>query len=65
MLCVQIGAATPCRSLQYIKEFGFPADKTLGAGVIDGRNIWADTGNAGALIAEIKKATKAPIRIQV
>ncbi|WP_438350730.1 5-methyltetrahydropteroyltriglutamate--homocysteine S-methyltransferase [Paenibacillus sp. FA6] len=27
-------------NLSSIKEFGFPADKILGAGVIDGRSIW-------------------------
>ena len=27
-------------NLSSIKEFGFPADKVLGAGVIDGRSIW-------------------------
>lgn len=62
---VQIGAATPCRTLDFLKKSGFPADKALGAGVIDGRNIWADTGNAAALVAEIKKCTQAPIRVQV
>ena len=62
---VQIGAATPCRTLDFLKKSGFPADKALGAGVIDGRNIWADTGNAAALVAEIKECTQAPIRVQV
>ncbi|URN92712.1 MAG: 5-methyltetrahydropteroyltriglutamate--homocysteine S-methyltransferase [Candidatus Pristimantibacillus lignocellulolyticus] len=28
------------QNLQHIKQFGFPANKVLGAGVIDGRNIW-------------------------
>ncbi|MFS0726111.1 5-methyltetrahydropteroyltriglutamate--homocysteine S-methyltransferase [Paenibacillus sp. 1P07SE] len=28
------------RNLQAIAEYGFPADKVLGAGVIDGRGIW-------------------------
>ncbi|AZU63895.1 5-methyltetrahydropteroyltriglutamate--homocysteine S-methyltransferase [Neobacillus mesonae] len=27
-------------NLQAVKEHGFPTDKVLGAGVIDGRNIW-------------------------
>ena len=61
----QIGAATPCRTLNFLKKSGFPANKVMGAGVIDGRNIWADTGNAAALVAEIKKCTQAPIRVQV
>jgi len=28
------------QNLQHINQFGFPANKVLGAGVIDGRNIW-------------------------
>ena len=33
------------RNLDAVRKFGFPADKTLGAGVIDGRGIWrADLG---------------------
>lgn len=30
------------QSLSLIKEIGFPADKILFAGVVDGRNIWAN-----------------------
>jgi 5-methyltetrahydropteroyltriglutamate--homocysteine methyltransferase len=64
-VCLQIGAAQPCQSLALLQKHGFPADKALGAGVIDGRNIWADTGKASQLLAEIKKSTSAPIRVQV
>lgn len=28
------------RTLQSLSEFGFPADKVLGAGLVDGRGIW-------------------------
>lgn len=28
------------KNLQHIQSFGFPEDKTLGLGIIDGRNIW-------------------------
>jgi 5-methyltetrahydropteroyltriglutamate--homocysteine methyltransferase len=28
------------QNLQWIQTYGFPADKVLGAGIIDGRNIW-------------------------
>src|SRR5690625_6648654 len=27
-------------SLSLLQEFGFPADKYLAAGIIDGRNVW-------------------------
>lgn len=61
---MQIGAATPCQTLDLLKKHGFPATTTLGAGVIDGRNIWADNGNAAAMLAEIQAATQAPVCIQ-
>ena len=28
------------KNLELVKAYGFPADKTLGAGVVDGRNVW-------------------------
>jgi hypothetical protein len=62
---LQIGAAVPCKSLEHLKAYSFPADKALGAGVIDGRNVWADNGTATATLAEIQKHTKATVRVQV
>ncbi|TNJ63430.1 5-methyltetrahydropteroyltriglutamate--homocysteine S-methyltransferase [Paenibacillus hemerocallicola] len=42
------------RNLSHISRFGFPADKKLGAGVIDGRNIWrADLGAKLELIESL------------
>lgn len=38
------GAAIKNRTLELIARHGFPAGKVLGAGVIDGRSVWADTG---------------------
>ena len=61
---LQIGAATPCASLEHVKAHGFPADKVLGAGIIDGRNVWADTGKAPVMLQAIQAATKANIRVQ-
>lgn len=41
-------------NLKALRAFGFPADKTLGAGVIDGRSIWrADLGERLALLEEL------------
>lgn len=43
--------------LQALQAHGFPQDKVLGAGVIDGRNIWAaDLYAAAELLTEIKKS---------
>ena len=62
---MQTGAAEPCQTLQLLQKHGFPGDKVLGAGVIDGRNVWADGGDAAALLAAVKKRTQAQIRVQV
>ncbi len=41
-------------NLQGLRQYGFPADKTLGMGIIDGRNIWrTDLPEALALFSEI------------
>ncbi|MNO14238.1 5-methyltetrahydropteroyltriglutamate--homocysteine methyltransferase [compost metagenome] len=45
-------------NLKALRDFGFPAGKTLGAGVIDGRNIWrTDLYQASTLLEEISKLT--------
>ena len=42
-------------SLEQLKEFGFPKDKVLAAGVIDGRNVWrADLDGKVTLLEEIE-----------
>nr|WP_090885997.1 5-methyltetrahydropteroyltriglutamate--homocysteine S-methyltransferase [Evansella caseinilytica] len=44
------------QNLASLKQFGFPEDKVLAAGVIDGRNIWrADLGDKSTLLAEISE----------
>ncbi|WP_168118964.1 5-methyltetrahydropteroyltriglutamate--homocysteine S-methyltransferase [Paenibacillus sp. HB172176] len=43
-------------NLAALQQYGFPANKTLGAGVIDGRGIWkADAKEKLALLQEISK----------
>lgn len=43
-------------SIEALEKFGFPADKVLAAGVIDGRNVWrADLGAKLALLERIAK----------
>lgn len=45
-------------NLEALREFGFPAGKTLGVGVIDGRNIWrSDLDQARRLLDEISQLT--------
>ncbi|MEM6839073.1 MAG: 5-methyltetrahydropteroyltriglutamate--homocysteine S-methyltransferase [Cyanobacteria bacterium P01_C01_bin.120] len=44
------------RNLELVKAHGFPADKTLGAGVVDGRNVWKIRPEAvQATLNELKK----------
>ncbi|MBW7474029.1 5-methyltetrahydropteroyltriglutamate--homocysteine S-methyltransferase [Paenibacillus oenotherae] len=48
------------RNLQALGKYGFPEDKVLGAGVIDGRGIWrADLQDKLDLLAVIGKAVAA------
>jgi 5-methyltetrahydropteroyltriglutamate--homocysteine S-methyltransferase len=44
-------------NLAAVKKYGFPADKVLAAGVIDGRNIWKN--NLTATFAELEDLLKA------
>lgn len=51
-------------NLSLVKKFGFPKNKILGAGVVDGRNVWkVEPSMVDAILAELLK-TKAEIRIQ-
>lgn len=65
MHAVQVGSVQAPRTMDLIQKFGFPADKRLGAGVIDGRGVWADTGRAAALLGEVTSMHKGPISVQV
>lgn len=45
------------RNLEAVRKFGFPADKVLGAGLIDGRGIWrADLRSKLAILSELQNA---------
>ena len=44
-------------SLELLQKYGFPQDKVLVAGVIDGRNVWrADLDKKVTLLEEIQTA---------
>uniref|UniRef100_UPI00403F714A 5-methyltetrahydropteroyltriglutamate-- homocysteine S-methyltransferase n=1 Tax=Paenibacillus sp. FSL K6-1096 TaxID=2921460 RepID=UPI00403F714A len=44
------------KNLESVTRLGWPQDKTLGAGILDGRNIWrADLDAKLALVAELQK----------
>ncbi len=48
-------------SLELVKHFGFPADKTLFAGVVNGKNIWRNNYSQTLLILDELKKTRATI----
>ena len=56
------GSAVPSQTAQLIEQHGFPEDKRLGAGVVDGRSVWADgatpTAFVAALLAKVWKLLK-------
>ena len=55
--CGVPGASHGCTTAQLIHRHGFPATKRLGAGVIDGRSVWAATDTNGlALVAALRRA---------
>ncbi|GLC44440.1 5-methyltetrahydropteroyltriglutamate--homocysteine methyltransferase [Pleodorina starrii] len=57
------GAEVTSQTMQHIRRYGFPYDKRLGAGVVDGRSVWADDGTALALIRELLPAGLSPERL--
>ena len=56
------GSAAGNRTRELLAEHGFPADKRLGACVVDGRSVWADGAAPGALLAAIQKQVRQPER---
>lgn len=47
------------QNLEYIQKSGFPSDKTLIAGIVDGRNIWKnDIGRSVAWLKSISSKVK-------
>lgn len=56
------GSAYANGTVSLIEKFGFPQDKRLGAGVVDGRSVWADGSYAvTALAALLGKVCKRPL----
>ena len=53
--CGVPGAPHGNATCQLIAKNGFPADKRLGVGIIDGRSPWADDGTAAKVVAALRK----------
>lgn len=51
--CGVPGAEVGSQSLELIRKHGFPKDKRLGAGVVDGRSVWNSEGQAAKTMAEL------------
>jgi 5-methyltetrahydropteroyltriglutamate--homocysteine methyltransferase len=53
------------QNLDLLKRHGFPAEKRLGVGIVDARNIWRIRAeNAITLLSEIQSSTDATMAIQ-
>ncbi|MBE7385757.1 MAG: 5-methyltetrahydropteroyltriglutamate--homocysteine S-methyltransferase [Leptolyngbya sp. SIO1E4] len=52
------------KNLELVKAHGFPADKTLGAGVVDGRNVWKIRPNAVLATLQELQAIAPNLRVQ-
>ena len=54
------GSAVASKTLELVKQHGFPKEKRLGAGVVDGRSVWSDGGVPAALVASLQKQVCMP-----
>lgn len=54
------GSALGCATADLIAKHGFPSDKRLGAGIVDGRSVWADGDVPTALLGALVKQARAP-----
>ena len=48
------GSEVASKTADLIEKHGFPEGKRLGAGVVDGRSVWADGETPAALIAALQ-----------
>ena len=53
--CGVPGATSGNSMCELIAKHGFPKSKRLGAGVIDGRSIWKDSGEAANILKFLRK----------
>ena len=53
------GSAVASKTLDLVEKHGFPSEKRLGAGVVDGRSVWSDGAVPAALVASLHKKVHA------
>lgn len=44
--------------MSFVEKFGFPTDKVLGAGVVDGRSVFKDSKTASELLNKLENKVK-------
>ncbi|DBB12610.1 TPA: hypothetical protein ACH3X3_005396 [Trebouxia sp. C0006] len=58
------GSAVASKTLDLVEKHGFPSEKRLGAGVVDGRSVWSDGIVPAALVASLHKKGIKNISVQ-
>lgn len=53
------GSAFGNETAALVEKYGFPSDKRLGAGVVDGRSVFADGETPTNLVAALLKKVRA------
>ena len=53
--CGVPGASSPNNTAALVARHGFPADKRLGVGAVDGRSVWKDGPEALGVIAALRQ----------
>ena len=48
------GSEVASKTAELIEQNGFPSDKRLGAGVVDGRSVWADGNTPSKFVAALQ-----------
>ena len=54
------GSEVASKTANLIEQHGFPSDKRLGAGVVDGRSVWADGETPSTFIAALQSKARFP-----
>ena len=55
------GSEVASKTADLIEKHVFPQDKRLGAGVVDGRSVWADGETPSALVAALQAKVSAAL----
>lgn len=65
IISLDFSAARSGRNLDFVEKYGFPSNKTLGAGVVDARNVWkVIPSEVMPVLTKLASSKVANIRIQ-